>query len=104
MWLGGNYYATSVEGGLASPDFVAVARAYGFPAASVELNAELPAKLAEMLASDGPYFLNIEVDRKQRVSPQVKYGRPNEDADPLLERKEFLANMIIDPLPVSLSK
>jgi acetolactate synthase-1/2/3 large subunit len=29
QWLGGHYYATSVEGGLAAPDFVAVARAHG---------------------------------------------------------------------------
>ncbi len=104
MWLGGNYYATSVEGGLASPDFVAVAQAYGFPATSVDLNADLPAKIAAMLATDGPFFLNIEVDRQHRVTPQVKFGRPNEDADPLLERPEFLANMVVAPLPVSLGK
>jgi D-sedoheptulose 7-phosphate isomerase len=34
---------------------------------------------------------------------QVKFGRPNEDADPLLSREEFLANMIVKPLPVSQS-
>jgi acetolactate synthase-1/2/3 large subunit len=101
MWLGGNYYATSVEGGLAFPDFVAVARAYGFPAETVEWNADVPAKLAQAMAADGPYFLNVEVDAKHRVIPQVKFGRPNEDADPLLERKEFLANMIVEPLAVS---
>lgn len=101
MWLGGNYYATSIEGGLGFPDFVAVARAYGFPAESVELNAEVPAALARALAVDGPYFLNIEVDARHRVVPQVKFGRPNEDADPLLDRKEFFANMIVAPLAVS---
>jgi acetolactate synthase-1/2/3 large subunit len=55
-----------------------------------------------MLASEGPYFLNVEIDPKHRVIPQVKFGRPNEDADPLLERGEFMANMLIKPLPVSL--
>jgi len=104
MWLKGRYYATSVEGGLAFPDFVAVARAYGFPAETVDRNADLPAKLAAALAGDGPYFLNVEVDSRHRVVPQVKYGRPNEDADPLLDRAEFLENMIVPPLPVSLKK
>ncbi len=104
MWLKGHYYATSVEGGLAFPDFVAVARAYGFPADTLERNADIPAKLAVALNSEGPYFLNIEVDTRHRVIPQVKYGRPNEDADPLLDRAEFLANMIVPPLPVSLQK
>jgi acetolactate synthase-1/2/3 large subunit len=104
MWLGGHYYATSVEGGLAFPDFVAVARAYGFPVETLEFNADIPAKLARTLDSDGPAFLNIEVDPGHRVIPQVKFGRPNEDADPLLDRAEFLANMIVKPMPVSLQR
>jgi len=83
MWLGGNYYATSVAGGLAFPDFIAVARAYGFPAETLDLNADIPAQLAKMLETDGPYFLNVEIDSGHRVIPQVKYGRPNEDARPV---------------------
>jgi acetolactate synthase I/II/III large subunit len=104
MWLGGHYYATSVEGGLAFPDFVAVARAYGIPADTVALNADVAGALQRMLASEGPYFLNIEIDAAHRVVPQVKFGRPNEDADPLLERPEFLSNMLVAPLSVSLKK
>ena len=104
MWLGSNYYATSVEGGLASPDFVAVAAAYGIPAVTVDLNANIANALGQMLASDGPYFLNVEIDPKHRVVPQVKFGRPNEDADPLLERGEFLSNMLVKPMSVSLRK
>jgi len=102
MWLKGHYHATSVEGGLASPDFVAIARAYGFPADTLRLNEEIPAKVAAALAGNGPYFLNIEIASQHRLTPQVKFGRPNEDADPLLPREEFLANMIIKPLAVSL--
>jgi acetolactate synthase-1/2/3 large subunit len=56
-----------------------------------------------MLESEGPYFLNIEIDAKHRVIPQVKFGRPNEDADPLLPRPEFLSNMLVKPMPVSLT-
>jgi len=102
MWLGAHYYATSVEGGLAFPDFVKVVGAYGFRTDSLALNADLPRKLAETLGADGPAFLNIEIDDRHRVVPQVKFGRPNEDADPLLDRDEFLENMIVEPLPVSL--
>jgi acetolactate synthase-1/2/3 large subunit len=104
MWLGGHYYATSVEGGLAFPDFVAVAKAYGIPADTVTLNADISGALQRMAASEGPYFLNIEIDAAHRVVPQVKFGRPNEDADPLLERTEFLSNMLVTPMSVSLKK
>jgi acetolactate synthase I/II/III large subunit len=36
------------------------------------------------------------------VIPQVKFGRPNEDADPRLPRDEFLSNMLVKPTPASL--
>jgi len=104
MWLDGKHYATSVEGGLAFPDFVAVAKAYGFPTEALSLNGDIGTALSKVLDADGPAFLNIVTRPDHRVVPQVKFGRPNEDADPLLDRKEFLSNMIVRPLPVSLEK
>ncbi len=102
MWLGAKYYATSVEGGLAFPDSSAVARAYGFPTETLLWNNEVEEKLSLAVRSEGPFFLNIEIDPKHRVIPQAQFGRPNEDASPLLDRAEFLSNMIVKPLPVSL--
>lgn len=104
QWLGGNYHATSVEGGLAFPDFVAVANAYGFPTATIERNSELLNVLKKSLDDPSPFFLNLEISPLHRVLPQVQYGRPNEDAGPLLERKEFISNMIVCPLNVSLEE
>ncbi len=103
MWLGGHYYATSPQGGLPSPDFCAVARAYGWTTHQVSLNADIPAKLRTLLDTPGPGFLHVALAPDHRVVPQVKYGRPNEDADPLLPREEFLRSMIVEPLPVSRS-
>lgn len=102
MWLGSKYYATSVEGGLAFPDFVAVASAYGFPTETLVWKNEVEEKLALAIKSEGAFFLNIDINSRHRVIPQVQFGRPNEDASPLLDRAEFLANMIVRPLPVSL--
>jgi len=36
------------------------------------------------------------------VIPQVKFGRSNEDSEPLLPRREFLDNMLVGPLASSL--
>lgn len=104
MWLGGNYYATSHAGGLPDPDFVAIALAYGLNADTLEFNSDIGDKLDNLLNNNKPCLLNIEIDPGHRVVPQVKYGRPNEDSDPPLERAEFLANMIIKPLAVSLKE
>lgn len=102
MWLQGNYYATSVEGGLPDPDFAAIAKGYGLRTGKLSLNAGIGAALDDLLRDSEPCLLNIELDPDHRVTPQVKYGRPNEDADPLLDRAEFLSNMIVKPMSVSL--
>jgi hypothetical protein len=44
----------------------------------------------------------VALDPGARVVPQVKYGRPLEDAEPLLDRAEFFANMIVPPVAASL--
>ena len=102
QWLGGKFVATSVAGGLAFPDFVAVAKAYGYPTYTINQNDELAGKIAAVLAHDGPVFCNIEIKPEHRVIPQVRFGRMLEDPDPLLERPEFLQNMIVKPDPSSL--
>lgn len=103
QWLESKYLASSVEGGLAFPDFARVAQAYGFPSVSVQTNQELPGALRQALNTSGPFFCNVEIRPEHRVIPQTKFGRPNEDPEPLLNRDEFLSNMIVKPLDVSLS-
>ena len=41
------------------------------------------------------------ISPQARVEPQVKFGRPNEDMEPLVPRDIFLKNMIIEPLKIS---
>ena len=45
-------------------------------------------------------ILEIVIDEKERVLPQSRFGYPIEDADPLMDRKEFLENMIIKPYKI----
>jgi len=101
QWLGGRYEATSIEGGLAFPDFVKVARAYGLPTVTIERNDEIEALVRETYAYEGPVFCNVEIQPTHRVIPQVKFGRPLEDGEPLLPRAEFFANMIVEPTEAS---
>jgi acetolactate synthase-1/2/3 large subunit len=101
QWLGSRYLASSVAGGLADPNYVAIARAYGFSAVDLRRNADLEEGIRAVLHSPGPVLCNVEVPSSHRVLPQVKFGRPNEDAEPLLPRAEFLSNMIVRPLDVS---
>jgi acetolactate synthase-1/2/3 large subunit len=102
QWLDGRYEASTVTTGLAFPDFCKIAEAYGYRTLSIGLNRDLPGVVKEVLQSEESIFCTVHISPEHRVIPQVKFGRPNEDMEPLLERPEFLENMIVDPAPASL--
>lgn len=102
QWLGGEHVGTSYEGGLAFPDFTTIAAAFGLPHVVIDKNADLAARLAEAFAVKGPVLVDVRVPASRRVTPQSRFGYPIEDSEPLLPREEFLANMIVKPMPKSL--
>lgn len=102
QWLGGEHVGTSYEGGLSFPDFTTVATAFGIPHIVIDKNADLATGLAEAFAVKGPVLVDVRVPASRRVAPQSRFGYPIEDSEPLLPRDEFLANMIVKPMPKSL--
>lgn len=58
----------------AMPDFVALARAFGWAARSVSDPAELPAALRECLAHEGPFFLDVRVAALENCFPMIPSG------------------------------
>lgn len=59
----------------ALPDFVALARAFGWRARRVSDPAELEAALAECLASEGPFFLDVQVAAQENCFPMMPAGQ-----------------------------
>lgn len=57
------------------PDFVAVAKGFGWQALRVERREDLDAALAECLASDGPYFLDVAVAPAENCFPMIPAGK-----------------------------
>jgi acetolactate synthase-1/2/3 large subunit len=98
QWLDSKYIASSPNGGVGIPNFCAVCEAFGIQASRVSSNQELPDKLKWLASSNNPSFLLVNIDSLCRVTPQVKFGRPNEDPEPLLDRSIFYNEMIIKPL------
>ncbi|MFN5049755.1 thiamine pyrophosphate-dependent enzyme, partial [Roseateles sp.] len=58
----------------ALPDFVALARAFGWQARRVERRAELDAALDECLHSVGPFFLDVVVAAQENCFPMMPAG------------------------------
>jgi len=58
----------------ALPDFVALAKAFGWGARRVSDPAELEAALAECLGSEGPFFLDVQVAAQENCFPMMPAG------------------------------
>lgn len=76
LFYGERYAATLMD---AVPDFVQLACAYGWEGARVERPEEVPAALERMLASEGPYLLDMAISRDQNVYPMVAPGSALDD-------------------------
>ncbi len=63
---------SSVE--MKNPDFIKITEGFGLKARKVEQPSELDAAIDEMLAHDGPYFLEVVVEREENVFPMVPTG------------------------------
>ena len=96
QWLKSKYIASSEDGGLKMPNLVLVAESFNYETRTAFTNEESEAGIEWLSNQTKPSLLLLKIDSRCRVSPQVKYGRPNEDPDPLLDRKEFDEEMIID--------
>lgn len=59
----------------ALPDFVALAKAFGWGARRIEQRADLQAGLDECLAHDGPFFLDVAVAAQENCFPMIPAGR-----------------------------
>ena len=68
----GSRYSHSYTAAL--PDFVALAKAYGWKARRVSEPADLPAALRACLDSDGPFFLDVAVAEQSNCFPMIAAG------------------------------
>ena len=73
LFYNGRFSSTLLD---ANPDFVKLADAYSWQAERVSDPAQVPAAIERMLASDGPYLLDVVIDREQNVYPMVPAAAP----------------------------
>ena len=57
------------------PDFVTIASGYGIPGRTVNSREEVEDALLEMLASEGPYLLDIRTGYEDHVLPMIPPGK-----------------------------
>ncbi|WP_299840020.1 acetolactate synthase 3 large subunit [uncultured Paracoccus sp.] len=75
--LHGERYSQSWSDSL--PDFVKLAEAFGCAGAVVRDPADLDAAIQAMLDYDGPYILDVLVEKHENVFPMIPSGRPHDE-------------------------
>ena len=59
---------------MTNPDFIAIAKAYFIDAKKVTERGELADAVEEMMTTDGPYFLEVCVEKEDNVFPMIPSG------------------------------
>ena len=57
-----------------NPDFIKIAEAYRIPAKKVQNRTELDTAVGEMISCQGPYFLEVCVEKEDNVFPMIPSG------------------------------
>lgn len=64
---------------LDNPDFIKIADAYNFKVQKVDVRGDLRQAVAEMFVHEGPYFLEVVVEKEDNVFPMIASGSSVEE-------------------------
>ncbi len=70
LFFDGRYASTEMT----NPDFVAIAKGYSIPAKRITERDELASAVSEMMACQGPYFLEALVEKEHNIFPMIPTG------------------------------
>ena len=59
---------------MTNPDFVTIAKGYHIPAQKVTERKDLASAIEEMINTEGPYFLEVAVEKEDNVFPMIPTG------------------------------
>ena len=92
MYFNSNYLSTTENDGFTVPSFSKIANAYGIPSKYIEDYSDL---LKCDLSLPGPELIEINMPFDTYVFPKLRFGCPNQDQEPLIDRNlyNYLMNL-----------
>ncbi len=106
-FFNGNLVGSTPSSGVVLPDMEKIAKAYGYKYYKFANHTDAEQLMSEALAGDEPIFCEVMTDPLEVLGPKAAsakradgtmVSKPLEDLFPFLDRKEFLDNMLIDPV------
>lgn len=92
------YAGVDEKHGLSMPDFIKIAKAYGIKSVRINGHQDLRTKLKYALDADEPIVCDINMIGFYDYKPRLGWKSPIEDQYPFLPRREFIENMLIEPV------
>lgn len=92
-WLESRHAASDESGGLGSPDFIEIAKAYKIKAIEIENHAQLSEKIQQALAFEGPILCNVKVKSGEQIIPKLVFGKKLEELAPFISEKELKSDL-----------
>lgn len=86
MYFEGNYFQTKPEGGYTSPDFNAIASAYGIRSRRITSVEEIDENI---FIGCEPELVEVMISENTYVTPKLRFGSPNQDQEPLIDRSLY---------------
>lgn len=96
IYFDSRYFGT-VEG-YSCPNFESIANAYHIKYYQIQRHDQVSLILKQAMNEEGVVLIEVVLPQNTYVVPKLEMGRPIEDQSPLLQREEFRANMLIDPI------
>jgi acetolactate synthase-1/2/3 large subunit len=97
QWLGSVHVGTDTESGdLSFPNFSTLASAFGLPYLRIDSERSM-GELLRRAFTHRRCLVEVMVSPAARVVPQARFGFPIEDGEPVLDRREFKRNMLVQP-------
>ncbi len=93
-WLDSRRVGVDSGSGLAMPNLIKIANAYGIKTFEINNHKEMDKKLIQILKSKLPVLCDVKVNEKQKVIPKLEFGRAIHDLSPRLSEKEINLNII----------
>ena len=84
MYFDERYFQTKPSGGYSSPDFAAIANAYGIRGRRVEAQ-----DVNRITWSEGSELVDVIISQDTYVTPKLEFGKPNQDQEPLIDRELY---------------
>lgn len=84
MYFDSRFFQTKPEGGYLAPSFSAIAEAYGIKSCSIEMS-----DVVNFKWSEGAELIEVLIRENTYVTPKLEFGKPNQDQEPLLDRKLY---------------